>query len=252
LDEYQVTVGRFRRFVAVWDGGSGYLPPPGSGKHAQLNGGQGLVSVGGDAGLGYEPGWLSSDDANVSPTSANLECDPHYATWTTSVGTNESRPINCVNWYEAYAFCIWDGGFLPSSAEWEYAAAGGSQQLEYPWGQQTPGTTNEYAVYDCYYGGTGPGSCTGYSNIAPVGTTAGGGLWGQLDLAGNIWEWNLDWEGGYVSPCDDCASLASGSSRTIRGGFFQGDVAVMVPPYRTFAAPMGRSYRVGFRCARSN
>ena len=48
--------------------------------------------------------------------------------------------MNCVNWFEAYAFCIWDGGFLPSDTEWEYAAAGGSLQREYPWGSTAPGT----------------------------------------------------------------------------------------------------------------
>ncbi|MGO9835775.1 MAG: SUMF1/EgtB/PvdO family nonheme iron enzyme [Polyangiaceae bacterium] len=37
--------------------------------------------------------------------------------------------IDCVNWYESYTFCIWDGGFLPSEAEWEYAAGGGSHSL---------------------------------------------------------------------------------------------------------------------------
>jgi formylglycine-generating enzyme required for sulfatase activity len=47
---------------------------------------------------------------------------------------------------EAYAFCIWDGGFLPSEAEWECAAAGGPDQREYPWGSTDPGTAN---LYDC-------------------------------------------------------------------------------------------------------
>src|SRR5580693_3178198 len=41
----------------------------------------------------------------------------NYSTWTEAAGTQENLPINCVNWYEAYAFCIWDGGgFLPSEA----------------------------------------------------------------------------------------------------------------------------------------
>jgi len=263
LDKYEVTVGRFRQFVTAWNGGTGYTPPAGSGKHTYLNGGQGLVSTGGgeeggaadggggDGGTEYEPGWVASDDANVTPTTANLACDPKFAAWTASAGANENVPINCVDWYEAYAFCIWDGGFLPSSAEWEYAAAGGNRQLEYPWGQEAPGISNVYAVYDCYFGGTGPGTCTGFSNIASVGTTYGGaGVWGQLDLAGNVWEWNLDWEEAYVSPCGDCASLSSGTTRTIRGGYFEGDGTVMVPPYRTFVTPTGRTYRVGFRCAR--
>jgi|HubBroStandDraft_1064217.scaffolds.fasta_scaffold03747_8 sulfatase modifying factor 1 len=185
LDKYLVTVGRFRQFVnAVLppDGGAGWLPPAGSGKHVHLNGGQGLVNVGVpvDAGVAYEPGWVATDDGNVAPTDANLTTaclvpDKGGATWTPSVG-QESLPINCVNWYEAYAFCIWDGGFLPSEAEWEYAAAGGSQQREYPWGSAAPGTANQYAIYGNYYP-SGTESSAGVANIAPVGTaTLGAGL----------------------------------------------------------------------------
>ena len=42
LDKYDVTVGRFRQFVAAWNNGSGYTPSAGSGRHGHLNGGLGL------------------------------------------------------------------------------------------------------------------------------------------------------------------------------------------------------------------
>jgi formylglycine-generating enzyme required for sulfatase activity len=247
LDKYEVTVGRFRQFVNAWTGG--WVPPAGSGKHTHLNSGQGLASSGGPG--TYEPGWVASDDTTVAPTNTNLACFAGSSTWTASAGSDENLPINCVNWYEAYAFCIWDGGFLPSEAEWEYAAAGGSQQREYPWGVTAPGTGNQYAIDECDYGGTGPGSCTGVSNIAPVGTaTLGAGSWGQLDLAGNVFEWNLDWyAGSYVDPCEDCANLAAASKRVIRGGDFYYSTSFLLPPYRDYFVPTNRYVDLGFRCA---
>jgi formylglycine-generating enzyme len=253
LDKYLVTVGRFRRFVNVWNDGAGYLPPAASGKHTHLNGGQGLVNAGDDAGVEYEPGWSASDDGNIAPTSANLACDPTLATWTALAGTNENLPINCVDWYEAYAFCTWDGGFLPSEAEWEYAAAGGSQQREYPWGSTDPGAGSQYAIYGCHYpSGSGP-PCAGLTSIAPVGTALlGAGLWGQLDLTDDMWEWILDWGGRYVNPCMDCAYLTATSGRLFRGGTFNGDTQYLNPftgyfPY----TPVGRDQYIGFRCARA-
>ena len=188
LDKYLVTVARFRQFV---NGGAGHLPAVGTGKHAYLDGGQGLANNGADG--GHEPGWVATDNGDVAPTNANLTCDPN-ATWTDTAGSQENLPINCVNWYEAYAFCIWDGGFLPSEAEWEYAAAGGSEQREYPWGSADPGTSERSTRFTAATTRTGRGAATDVANIAPVGTaTLGAGLWGQLDMAGEVWEWNLDW-----------------------------------------------------------
>ena len=250
LDNYLVTVGRFRQFVSAWS--AGWQPAAGSGKHAHLNGGLGLVNGGSPA--NYETGWATSDDASVAPTAANLACSPtSYPTWTPSAGSQESLPINCVNWYEAYAFCTWDGGFLPSEAEWEYAAAGGAEQREYPWGTTDPGTSSQYAIYLCYYPNGSP-LCTGTANIAPVGTAAlGAGLWGQLDMAGGVDEWNLDWRAEYTDPCTDCAALTSASDRVVRGGFFGYDSSDLLPAarYDAFRAPSARDYRVGFRCARA-
>jgi hypothetical protein len=116
LDKYEVTVGRFRRFVSDWNGGAGFRPPPGSGKHGHLNAGLGLANSG--AAGTYESGWSESDDRRIAPTDDNLGLCGAYATWTPSPSSQEDLPINCVNWWEAYAFCIWDGGFLASEAEW--------------------------------------------------------------------------------------------------------------------------------------
>ncbi len=252
LDKYDVTVGRFRQFVAAVlppDGGAGWRPAAGSGKHTHLNGGKGLVNSG-DSG-GYELGWLAADDTNIAPTDSNLACDPSYATWTASAASNENLPVNCVNWWESYAFCIWDGGFLPSEAEWEYAAAGGSEQREYPWGAATPGTRSQFAIYACNYPG-GSGTCVGVSSIAPVGAAPhGAGLWGQVDLAGNLWQRNLDWYATWADPCVDCAYLTESAIRVSRGGDFGIDVSKLVPPYRGNDQPSPRTNVIGFRCARS-
>jgi formylglycine-generating enzyme required for sulfatase activity len=277
LDKYEVTIGRFRQFVnAVLppDGGVGWRPAPGSGKHAHLNGGQGLTNSGGGPGA-YETGWAASDNGIIEAASAEPDC---YYKWQRIYGlsTNPTRkeklPIHCMGWEEAYAFCIWDGGFLPSEAEWEYAAAGGSEQRKYPWGSTSPGRTIQYAIYHvggepfgcggaCTY--PNAGCCTGVANIAPVGTaTLGAGRWGQLDLAGNINEWSLDWYTTYVNttPCTDCAYLTmvymtvpwwepSRAERVARGGGFDGEATSLLPPERH---PMnGDGYYSGFRCART-
>jgi formylglycine-generating enzyme required for sulfatase activity len=247
LDAYEVTVARFRQFVAAWKGG--WAPPAGSGKHTHLNGGKGLANTA-SAGT-YETGWLATDDGNVQPTDSNLGCDPTYATWTPAAGGNENRPINCVTWYEAYAFCIWDGGFLPSEAEWECAAAGGNQEREYPWGSADPGTESQYAIYYCDY--PTPGNCSGATNIAPVGTPSlGAGAWGQLDLAGNVWEWTLDWYvAAYDDPSADGAHLSSAQYRVFRSGTFLFGPADLVPTFRNYNIPPYRGTDIGIRCARS-
>ena len=251
LDKYLVTVGRYRKFVAAWAGGSGYTPPVGSGKHAHLNGGKGLADSA-TAGA-YETGWQESNNDDLSPTNDNLACKSDTASWTNSAGANEKLPINCVDWFEAYAFCIWDGGFLPSEAEFSYAAAGGDEQRQYPWGSMDPGKSNQYAIYGCNYP-DGSGTCSGLANISPVGTAKlGGGRWGHLDLAGNLTEWNLDWYGATLgNPCADCANLTKASGRVIRGGTFSSGLPELVVPYRSSPNyPTNRTHTFGFRCARA-
>jgi sulfatase modifying factor 1 len=254
LDKYLVTVGRFRSFVSAWNNGSGYLPAAGAGKHTHLNAGKGLAN---SASPGtFEPGWVTADNANVAPTAANLGSCSTTSTWTTAVGSQENLPIDCVIWAEAYAFCIWDGGFLPSESELEYAQAGGSLQREYPWGSTDPGMASEYAIYDCYYP-TGSGSitsCTGTVNVAPVGTPPlGAGLWGQLDLEGDGWVYTMDWFATFVDPCVDCSYLTASSNglgRVFKGGGWGSDSSHLLPTDRQPDDPPTRN-AIGVRCART-
>jgi formylglycine-generating enzyme required for sulfatase activity len=239
LDRYEVTVARFRKFVNAWV--AGYRPAAGAGKHAHLNSGSGLAATGG----GYETGWDKTWETNIAATAAawdaNLSCDPNGQTWSSALGGGEVRPINCITWWEAHAFCIWDGGFLPTEAEWNYASTGGSDQRVYPWA--SPTIDENYAVY-C------GNSC---NNVQPVGSKpAGDGKYGQSDLTGNVSEWNLDmWSASYTNPCNDCVQLAPDPSRVRRGGRYGNDASRLISSIRFSEVPQFRFAGIGARCARS-
>jgi sulfatase modifying factor 1 len=270
LDKYEVTKGRFRKFVDAWVGG--WRPPVASGKHTHLNGGTGLANTAG----GNEPGWDATwtayvgapSNGGVAPTGAGATTKADWdsnlqsqfeCNWQSAPSTAEKKPVYCLSWYDLHAFCIWDGGFLPSDAEWEYAAAGGSDERTYPWGNTSPGSDASLAIYGCYYNGTG--TCSLPTNIAPVGTVAAGaGRWGQHDLAGNVYEWNLDWYQGdqnpYVTPCSNCTNLTSNQTRILRGGSAQVQAFFLSAALREGRGPANRGASggipfVGGRCARS-
>jgi formylglycine-generating enzyme required for sulfatase activity len=252
LDKYEVSVGRFRKFVAAVVGG--WAPAAGSGKHTHLNSGAGLSD---GAGAGSELGWDATWNTDL-PTlqttwdgASNLGCDAAYQTWTPTSGANETKPINCVSWFQSAAFCIWDAAFLPSESEWNYAAAGGSAQRAYPWGVLAPGLNAVLAVYGCYF--NGGGTCTGVANIAPVGSAVAGNSlsYGQADLAGSVFEWTQDFSAGYSASCNDCASLQITSTRSIRGGSFYDYSGVLLSWHRASREPDKHNFNIGVRCART-
>jgi sulfatase modifying factor 1 len=251
LDRYLATVGRFRKFVAAWN--AGWRPPAGAGKHDRANGGLGLLEIGPpDAGATYESGWLPANDQQVSPTDANLATCAPFSSWTSSPASTDVLPINCVNWYEALAFCIWDGGFVPTITEWGYAAAGGDEQRPFPWGSTNPGTSSQYAIYDCLYP-DGGAQCAGVENIAPVGSAAlGAGRFGQLDLVGEVSEWSLD--SLILSPlpaaCVDCVYGGETTVQLFRSYGYKATVAELSAWTGDYFPPTTRDGSLGFRCAR--
>jgi sulfatase modifying factor 1 len=205
LDKYEVTVSRFRRFVNAGLGTQPSPPLAGAGAHATL------------ADSGWDPTWNARLSADTTALVAHLNCGAPLQSWSDVPGSNESRPINCVTWLEAMAFCAWDGGYLPTEAEWNYAAAGGSEQREYPW----PNTPD--GLVDCSYANYAANAPCSYSegHLMPVGSESpkGDGRWGQADLAGNVFEYTLDWDTEpYTNPCNDCANVTPGTLRMIRGG----------------------------------
>lgn len=250
LDRFEVTAGRFRKFVAAWV--AGYRPKAGEGRHSHLNDGKGLAADATDS--AFEIGWDAMMTPSFPKTAAEwddvLTCSlTMHDTWTDN---HDNLPIGCVNWQEAAAFCTWDGGFLPSEAEWNYAAAGGKNQYIYPWGntpapdQPPVGTQPKYAAYSCYWNGP-------LCDIAPPGAMPDGdGFFGHADMAGNMTEWVLDFFfDDYGPECGDCFRGAFSSNRGVRGGAFSGEAYALLTSFRAKHSPSVRYDGFGMRCART-
>lgn len=174
--------------------------------------------------------------------------------------------MNCLSWYDAYAFCIWDGGFLPTESEWAYATAGGAEQRPYAWGSAPPDASRAISAV------VGPSRPTRVGSVP-----AGAGKWGHDDLAGNVFEFNLDWyESRYSTfAVPDSVNIGfDGSYRSLRGGAWSGVAAApgSLPPNSpgltpgllgardrgnewgspnfTVGQPARRNESIGGRCAR--
>jgi len=117
--------------------------------------------------------------------------------------SNEQKPILGVSWDDAQAYCVWAGGRLPSEAEWEYAARGGSTRARY-------GNLDQIAWYD---GNSG-------NQVHVVAQKRANGF-GLYDTLGNAWELVNDWyDQNYYqnSPSQNPAGPTSGDGRVLRGG----------------------------------
>lgn len=252
LDKYEVTVGRFRAFVMAGMGTQANPPREGAGAHPN------------NPMSGWNKDWTANLAMDQPALISAVSCNMKFQTWT---GDNDNRPMNCITWYEAMAFCVWDGGYLPTEAEWNYAAAGGPMQRAYPWSnppealiigddfasyKSIPDPNNKPDVTACL--GDGNSECE-LTDLVIVGSKPrGDGRWGQSDLTGNVWEWTLDWRVDYAASCVNCAALdpTSPMERVHRGGSFINDMQKNLRTgTRGSASPASRGIDVGVRCARA-
>jgi formylglycine-generating enzyme required for sulfatase activity len=161
------------------------------------------------------------------------------------------HPVVYVSWYAAIAYARWAGNRLPTEAEWEYAARGGLEDADFPWGDEPPdpGRAN-YAA-------------SGFGETAPVGSYPPN-PYGLYDLSGNVWEYCLDeWQDDFYAHSPEQDPIAGGSlfpddtflevltRRVIRGGSWGGAPVNLRVAYRDSHPPSDAGPHVGFRCARS-
>ncbi len=147
---------------------------------------------------------------------------------------NDNMPVVRVTWDDAQAYCGWMGGRLPTEAEWEYAARGGSTEARYD-------DIDAIAWYDKNSGGR-----------AHEVAQKRGNRFGLFDMLGNVWEWVNDrHDKNYYrsSPSQDPAGPSSGHSRVLRGGSWSSDPRVVRVSVRYGDRPDLRDLYVGFRCA---
>ena len=155
----------------------------------------------------------------------------------------DNLPVDSVSWDEALEFIeklneMTGGNYrLPTEAEHEYAARGGSSSRGYKYSGSN--NINEVAWHD---GNSG-------KSTHPVGTKKANEL-GIYDMSGNVFEWTSDLYGAYDgNPQTNPQGADSGSIRVFRGGSWYNNARFVRVTYRNYTGPDNSADNLGLRLA---
>jgi formylglycine-generating enzyme len=183
--------------------------------------------------------------------------------WQAVPGT-ERWPMILVSWYGANAYSLWANGkdwksyrsendtweesFLPSEAQWEYAARGNRCQ-PYPWGNGTPSQElmryGQHRRLATYRADAMP--------MADVNEMIGMSPFGLHHMAGNVWQWCRDWyDDSFYSRLEatnaNAVNRIPSGVRSERGGSWVGPAELCRSSFRRGRPPAVRGRCLGFRC----
>ena len=140
-------------------------------------------------------------------TNTSYPADPRWEEMPNYFLDYPEYPVVNVSLDRAAAYASWAGKRIPTEAEWEYAACGGLEQPLYPWGNAAPDAARaKFADRNADFEWRDFRVATPWKYTAPVGSFAPNG-YGLYDMAGNVYQWTIDWFFRYVDTVRDTVQI---------------------------------------------
>ncbi len=202
-----------------------------------------------------QKGEANSDEKPAHPVVLNCfnlcKYEVTQELWEAVMGDNPSHfkgknlPVENVSWDDCLKFIMKLNELtgkkyrLPTEAEWEYAARGGSNSMHYKY---SGGNYLEYLSW-CFRNSMDKTHTVGMMKPNEL---------GLYDMSGNVWEWCQDWYGSYGKKT---AYYPTGPikayNKVFRGGGYDNGDTYCRCSYRNGTAPQNKFKNLGLRLAHS-